>query len=65
MIDVAYHLFNVFGMSTKPDRLMLPKWMKVSERRFNEKLSTVTEVKNNTFKTNVDGREIMLDNAES
>ena len=44
---------------------MLPKWTKVSEKRFNEILSTVTEVKNNGFKTNVDGREITLDNAES
>ena len=44
---------------------MLPKWTKVSEKRFNEILSTVTEVKNNGFKTNVDGREITLDNTES
>ena len=65
MIDVAYYLFNAFGISTKPGRLMLPKWIKVSEKRFNEILSTVTEAKNNGFKTNVDGREITLDNAES
>ena len=65
MIDVVYHLFNAFGISTKPGRLMLPKWIKVSEKRFNEILSTVTEAKNNGFKTNVDGREITLDNAES
>ena len=64
MTDVAYYLFNAFGMSTKPGRLMLPKWIKVSEKRFNEILSTVTEAKNNRFKTNVDRREITLDNAE-
>ena len=44
---------------------MLPKWIKVSKKRFNEILSTVTEAKNNRFNTNVDGREITLDNAES
>ena len=65
MIDVVYHLFNAFGISTKPGRLMLPKWIKVSEKRFNEILSTVTEGKNNRFKTNVDRKEITLDNAES
>ena len=36
-----------------------------SEEAFNEILSTVTEAKNNGFKTNVDRREITLDNAES
>ena len=44
---------------------MFPKWVKVSERRFNEILSTVTEAKNNRLRTNVDGREITLDNIES
>ena len=44
---------------------MLPKWVNVSEERFNEILSTVTEAKNNGLKTNVDGREIKLDNDES
>ena len=50
MIDVVYHLFNAFGISTKPGRLMLPKWVNVSEERFNEILSTVTEAKNNGLK---------------
>ena len=65
MIDVAYYSFNIFGISTKPGRLMLPKWINVSEKRFNEILSTVTETKNSRFNINVDGREITLDNAES
>ena len=39
---------------------MLPKWIKVSEKRFNKILSTATEAKNN-----LDGREIRLDNAAS
>ena len=44
---------------------MFPKWVKVKEKRFNEILSTVTEAKNNGLRTNVDGREITLDNTES
>ena len=43
---------------------MLPKWVKVSEERFNEILSTVTKAKNEGLRTNVDGREITLDNTE-
>ena len=45
MIDVAYYLFNAFGISTKPGRLMLTKWVNVSKERFNEILSRVTEAK--------------------
>ena len=65
MIDIVCSLFKAFGRSTKPGRLMLLKQIKVSQKRFNEILSTVTEAKNNRFNTNVDGREITLDNAES
>ena len=65
MINVACYLFNAFGISTKPGRLMLLKWVNVSEKRFNEILSIITEAKNNRLKTNVDEREIILDNAES
>ena len=65
MIDVAYYLFNAFGISTQTGRLMLPKWLNVSEERFNEILSSVTEARNNGLKINADGREIILDNAES
>ena len=65
MIDVTYYLFNAFGISTRPGRFMLPKWVNVGEERFNETLSTVTEAKNNGLKINVDGREITLDNVES
>ena len=64
MIDVVYYLFNSLGISSKPNRLMLPKWVKVSEERFNEILSTVTKAKNEGLRTNVDGREITLDNTE-
>ena len=65
MIDVVYYLFNAFGISSQPGRLMLPKWVKVSKKRFNEILSTITEVKNNGLRINADGREITLDKAES
>ena len=44
---------------------MLPKWVNLREERFNEILSIITEAKNNRIKTNVDGREIILHNAES
>ena len=64
MIYVTYYLFNAFGISSQPDRLMLPKWVKVSEKRFNEILSTITEAKNNGLRINVDGKEITLDKAE-
>ena len=45
MIDVAYYLFTTFGISTQPDRLMLPKWVNISEERFNEMLTTVMKLK--------------------
>ena len=63
MIDVVYYLFNSLGISSQPGRF-LSKWVKVSKERLNEILSTVTEAKINEFKTNVDGREITLDNPE-
>ena len=43
----------------------LLKWIKVSEKRFNEILNTITEAKNNGLKINLDGKEITLDKAES
>ena len=64
MIDFVYYLFNLLGISSKPGRLMLPKWVKVSEERFNEILSSVTKTKNEGLKANVGRREITLDNTE-
>ena len=64
MIDVGYYLFNSLEIRSKPDRLILLKWVKVSEKRFNEILSTVTKVKIAGLKINVDGREITIDNTE-
>ena len=51
--------------STKSDKLKLSKWVKVSEKRFNEILNTITKAKNNRLKINVNGKEITLDKAES
>ena len=50
MIDVVYYLFNSLGISSQPGRLMLPKWVKVSKKRFNEILNTVTKAKNEALK---------------
>ena len=66
-------MFNSFGLGKKallfnektPDQLKLPKWVNLSKERFNEILSINTKAKNNGLKTNVDGRGITLDNAES
>ena len=50
MIDVVYYLFNSLGISSQPGRLMLPKWVQVSKKRFNEILNTVTKAKNEALK---------------
>ena len=65
MIDVVYYLFNSLGISSKPGTLMLPKWIKMSKERFNKILSTITKAKNDGLRTNLNGREITLDNTES
>ena len=54
MIDGVYYLFNSLGISSKPGTLMLPKWVKLSEKRFNEILSTNTKAKNEGLKANVE-----------
>ena len=60
MLSIIYLL----GISSKPGRLMLPKWVKVSEESFNKILSAVTKAKHEGLKAIVNGREITLDNAE-
>ena len=65
MIDVVYYLFNSIGISSQPSRLIKPKWVSVSEKSFNEILSTVTKANNEGLRTNVDGTKITLDNTES
>ena len=44
---------------------MLPKWVEVSEQRFNKILSTVTKARNKGLKNRVDGREITLDKTKN
>ena len=65
MIDVVYYLFNSLAISSKPDKLMLSKRVKVRKEIFNEILITITEGKKEGLKINVDGRETTLDDAES
>ena len=60
MLSTIYLL----GINSKPGRLMLPKWVKVSEESFNKILSTVTKAKRERLKVIVNGRETTLDNAE-
>ena len=64
MLDVVYYLFNSLRVSSKPGRLILPKWVEVNDKRFNEILNTITTAKDEGLRTNVDGREITLDNTE-
>ena len=64
-IDRIYQFFEYkYLQGEPPDELNLPNWVKVSIESFNERLSIVTKAKNVGLKTNVDGREIILDNAE-
>ena len=65
MIVFVYFLLNSLGISSQPGRLILPEQVKVSEERFDKILSAVTKAKIDGLKTNADGREITLDNAES
>ena len=44
---------------------MLPKWVNISKKSFSKILSTVTKAKNEGLTTNVDGKEITLNNTES
>ena len=69
ILSVIDRIYKFFEYKFLPNKQLngskLPKWVGVSKERFNEILGTVTEAKNYGFITNVDGREITLDNAES
>ena len=54
-----------FSSGKQADESELLKWVNINKKRFNEMLSTVTRAKNQGLRTNVDGREITLDNTES
>ena len=49
----------------QPDELKLPKLVNINKERFNDILSIITWATNDGLKTNVDGREVTLHNAES
>ena len=51
-------------ISTRSDKLKLPKWVKAREKRFNEILSIITEAENNGLKANIDVEKTTLDKAE-
>ena len=52
-------------ISTTSDKLKLPKWVKLSQKRFDQILSVITKPKNSGLKANVDGEEITPDKAGS
>ena len=60
-----YEQFELDNQISKESKLRLPKWTKVSEKRFNEILNTITEAKNNRLRANINGKEITLDKAEN
>ena len=67
VIDQIDQFFEyTFLPGEQPDQLKLPKWVAVSnkKKRFNEISNIITKTNNDELKTNVDGREITLDNAE-
>ena len=60
VIDRIYQFFKYkFLPGEQSDELSLPKWVNINI------LSTVTNAKNEGLKTNVDGREITLNNTQS
>ena len=67
VVDRIYQFFEYkFLPDKQPDELKLPKWVGgASKERFNEILNIITKAKSDGLKTNVDGRETTLDNAES
>ena len=69
ILSVIDRIYQFFEYKSLPDKRLneskLPKWVEVSKERFSEIPSTITKAKNDGLKTDVDGREITLDNAES
>ena len=66
ILVVIGKIYQLFEYKFLPD-----EWIKTTnigrskQRRVNEILNVITKAKNYGLKTNVDGREITLDNAES
>ena len=62
-------IYQGFQYKSLPDKQLneskLPKCVEVSKERVNEILSIISKAQNDGLTTNVDGRKITLDNAES
>ena len=69
MVSVINRIYQFYEYKVLPgeqsDELNLPKWVNINKKRLNEILSTVTKAKNEGLRTNVDRREITLNNTES
>ena len=69
ILSVINSIYQFFKYKPLPgeqqDELKPPKWVNVSKERFIEILSIITKAKNDGLKTNVDVKEITLDNAGS
>ena len=66
VIDRIYKFFKYKILpGEQTDVAKLPKWVSVSKERFNNILSIITKAKSDGLKTNVNGKEITLDDAES
>ena len=69
ILSAIDRIYQFFEYKFLPDKQLneskLPKWAEVSKDRFNEISCTITKAKNDGLKTDVDGREITPDNAES
>ena len=66
IIDRIYQFFEYkFLPGKQTDKSELQKWVNINKKKFNEILSTVTKAKSEGLRTNVDEREITLDDIES
>ena len=66
VIDKINQFFEYKFLSGKQaDESELPKLVNINKERFNEILSTISKAKNEGLRTNVDGKEITLDDIES
>ena len=66
IIDRIYQFFEYkFLPGKQTDKSELQKWVNINKKKINGILSTVTKAKSEGLRTNVDEREITLDDIES
>ena len=69
ILSVIHRIYQIFEYKflpgEQPDEFKSPKWVKVNKKGFNEIPSKVTKAESEGLRTNVDGREITLDNIEN